>query len=213
MEVAEGAEPAVLNLASLLVGPLAGPECRRAVARGWLILLRTLAAGAVMGVVLVALWLWWINQRLDPFHRPYYEFRVCLVVVEGMLVTVALVMGPAVLAGSLAGERERGALALLLTTRVSAREIVIGRLSGKLAQVGMILLAGVPAARRDGLSGRILARSGSARPDPAGGRRVRRRRARGGRLDGLPAGPRCTPGGLPRRDPADAQPALWGVRA
>ncbi len=61
-----------------------------------------------------------------------------------MLLTIALVLSPAVLAGSLAGERERGALALLLTTSVSAREVVSGRLAGKLSQVGMILLGGVP---------------------------------------------------------------------
>ena len=135
----------MVNLASVLVGPLAGPECRRAVARGWLILVRCLAAFVILGVVLLALWVWWINQRLDPDHRPYFEVRIGLAVVEGMLVTVALVLGPAVLAGSLAGDRERGALALLLTTRVSSREIVTGRLAGKLAQVGMILLGGAPA--------------------------------------------------------------------
>src|SRR5207248_1824364 len=66
-------------------------------------------------------------------------------IVEGMMLTVALVLGPAVLAGSLAGEKERGVLALLLTTRVSSREIVTGRLAGKLTQVGMILLTGLPA--------------------------------------------------------------------
>ncbi|MFO0909821.1 MAG: ABC transporter permease subunit, partial [Isosphaeraceae bacterium] len=52
--------------------------------------------------------------------------------------------GPAVLAGSLAGEKERGVLALLLTTTASSREIVVGRVLGKLTQVAMPLLAGVP---------------------------------------------------------------------
>ena len=133
------------QLAGLIFGPLAGPECRRAVARGWLILVRALAGVAVFGAVGLALWAWWINQQLDPNYLPVLETRIGLAVVEGMLVTVALVMAPAVLAGSLAGERERGALGLLLTTCVSAREIVTGRLLGKLAQVGMIVLTGVPA--------------------------------------------------------------------
>ncbi len=61
-----------------------------------------------------------------------------------ILLTIALVQAPRVLAGSLAGERERGVLQLLLTTAVSAREVVLGRLLGKLSQVGMILLSGVP---------------------------------------------------------------------
>jgi ABC-type Na+ efflux pump permease subunit len=54
------------------------------------------------------------------------------------------VQTPAVLAGSLAGERERGVLQLLLTTAVTPREIVMGRLLGKLSQVAMIVLAGLP---------------------------------------------------------------------
>jgi ABC-type transport system involved in multi-copper enzyme maturation permease subunit len=61
-----------------------------------------------------------------------------------IMLTIVVVQAPAVLAGSLAGERERGVLQLLLTTAVSPREIVLGRLLGKLSQVGMILLAGVP---------------------------------------------------------------------
>src|SRR5262249_9502129 len=70
---------------------------------------------------------------------------VGLIVVEGMLVTVALVLAPAVLAGSIAGEKERGVMALLLTSSVTPREIVLGRLAGKLTQVAVVLMAGVPA--------------------------------------------------------------------
>ncbi len=61
-----------------------------------------------------------------------------------MLLVIVVVQAPAVLAGSLAGERERGVLQLLLTTAVSPREIVLGRLLGKLSQVAMIVLAGLP---------------------------------------------------------------------
>lgn len=136
----------LLDLATLMLGPLTGPECRRAIARGWLIVLRTIAAAVLMGVVLIAVWYWWLNVRyIDETYQPTWALRSALLVVEGMVVTVALVMGPALLAGSLAGERERGALGLLLTTRVSAREIVLGRFVGKLTQVGMVILASLPA--------------------------------------------------------------------
>ena len=135
----------MVNLATLLVGPLAGPECRRAVARGWLILVRALAATAVFGVTLLAYWVWGLEQSLDGSHQPFWEIRIALGLVAGMLLTLALVLGPALLAGSLAGEKERGSLALLLTTRVTSREIVSGRVVGKLAQLGMILLACLPA--------------------------------------------------------------------
>jgi ABC-type transport system involved in multi-copper enzyme maturation permease subunit len=133
------------ELMNLVLSPLAGPECRRALGRGWLILVRVLAGLAMTGTTLVILWFWWISQASNPAYLPYEILRYGLATVEGMLVTVALVLGPAVLAGSIAGERERGVMGLLLTTRVSAREIIVGRLTGKMTQVAMVLLAGVPA--------------------------------------------------------------------
>ncbi len=133
------------SLASLLLGPLAGPECRRALGRGWLIVVRVLAGLAMMGIALIVVWFWWMSQAVDSGYLPFYILRWGLATVEGMLLTIALVMGPAVLAGSIAGEKERGVMGLLLTTRVAPREIVLGRLTGKLSQVVMVLLAGVPA--------------------------------------------------------------------
>jgi ABC-type Na+ efflux pump permease subunit len=134
-----------MNLATVLLGPLVVPECRRSVGRGWLILVRALAALMAAGMVLTVLWLWWFNRQLDAAYSPFGVLRGGLMALEGMGVTVALVLGPAVLAGSLAGEKQRGTLGLLLTTAVSAREIVAGRLVGKLSQVAMILLTGLPA--------------------------------------------------------------------
>jgi ABC-type transport system involved in multi-copper enzyme maturation permease subunit len=149
----------MVNLATALLGPLVGPECRRALARGWLLVVRTLAAIAILGAALITVWVWWMYQNSNRWYLPLVELRTGLAVVEGMMITVVLVLGPAVLAGSLAGERERGALGLLLTTRVSSREIVLGRLVGKLTQVGMIVLAGVPAvvllASLSGMNGQV----------------------------------------------------------
>jgi ABC-type transport system involved in multi-copper enzyme maturation permease subunit len=135
----------MVNLATTLLGPLVGPECRRALARGWLLVVRALVGGAVALVVVTALWWWWISQLINNFYQPYYALRTALSIVETAAVVLALIMGPALLGGSLAGERERGALGLLLTTRVSSLEIVLGRLVGKLTQVGMVLLGFVPA--------------------------------------------------------------------
>ncbi|MHC5540159.1 ABC transporter permease, partial [Singulisphaera rosea] len=91
-----------MNLAAMVLGPLAGIECRRGVARGWLILVRTLAAIGILGVALVVFWVAWTFQRLNPLYQPYAAFRMGLTIVEGMMLTVALVLAPAVLAGSLA---------------------------------------------------------------------------------------------------------------
>lgn len=129
---------------TVLFGPLVLPECRRAVGRGWLIWVRTLLALATVGTALACIWWWWAFQSLDPSFLPFSTFRVGLGTIEGMGIALALVMAPAVLAGSLAGEKERGSMGLLLTTRVDSREIVMGRVAGKLSQIGMILFAGVP---------------------------------------------------------------------
>lgn len=135
-----------MNLTTVLLGPLVGPECRRAVARGWVIVVRALAACLILAVAATAMWWWWIENSVDlTTARPYSTLRASLTIIEWILIITALVMGPALMGGSLAGERERGALGLLLTTRVNALEIVVGRLVGKLTQVYMVLLAGVPA--------------------------------------------------------------------
>jgi ABC-type Na+ efflux pump permease subunit len=97
-------------------------------------------------VVAMSFWWWWdISIKVNPFYE-YAHWLMALgsLVLVGMALAMALVLTPAVMAGSLAGEKERGSLGLFLTTRVNALEIVSGRLAGKLSQVGMILLAALP---------------------------------------------------------------------
>ncbi|MEW4568050.1 ABC transporter permease subunit [Tautonia sp. JC769] len=128
------------------LGPLVGPECRRAIGKGWLFLARG-AAGLLSAAIAVSiLWWWWINwnEEADPDFSPFGALRGGLAILLGLAATTALVFGPAVVAGSFSGEQERGSMGLLLTTRVSAREIVAGRLAGRLAQVGSVLLAMLP---------------------------------------------------------------------
>ena len=135
----------VVNLATVLLGPLVGPECRRALARGWLVVLRALVGSLLALIVLFLIWVWSLDALVEPYFIPRLaDLRTVLAASAMILLTIAVVQAPAVLAGSLAGERERGVLQLLLTTAVSPREIVLGRLLGKLSQVGMILLAGLP---------------------------------------------------------------------
>ncbi len=133
-----------MNLATLVFGHLAGPECRRALARGWLIIVRTLVGLALAMVLISVLWLWWATEQIYPGYSPTFQLQVALWAAAMIMLTIVVVQAPAVLAGSLAGERERGVLQLLLTTAVTPREIVSGRLLGKLSQVGMILFAGLP---------------------------------------------------------------------
>ena len=133
-----------VNLATLLFGHLAGTECRRALARGWLIVVRSLLGLLLAAIAFFLIWMWWLIVQTNASYVPSYMLRATLAAGAMILLTIVVVQAPAVLAGSLAGDRERGVLQLLLTTVVSPREIVSGRLLGKLSQVGMIVLAGVP---------------------------------------------------------------------
>jgi ABC-type transport system involved in multi-copper enzyme maturation permease subunit len=134
----------VVSVAAIVFGHLAGVECRRALGRGWVIVVRALCSLVLALVALCLVWYWWVNARFDASYLPARELRAALACAAMVLLTVDVIMIPAVLAGALAGDRERGVLQLLLTTAASPREIVIGRLIGKLSQVGMILLAGFP---------------------------------------------------------------------
>ena len=108
-----------MNLATLVFGHLAGPECRRALARGWLIVVRTLVGLALAMVLISVLWLWWATEQIYPGYAPTFQLQVALWAAAMILLTIVVVQAPAVLAGSLAGERERGVLQLLLTTAVT----------------------------------------------------------------------------------------------
>jgi ABC-type transport system involved in multi-copper enzyme maturation permease subunit len=135
----------VNTLLSLVAGPLAGPECRRAAARGWPLLVRLIFATVAGLVVLTTAWLGWINFQSGGSVANGFDPVSGLSALERIAAVVALLLGPAVLAGAVAGEKERGSLGLLLTTRVNNFEIASGRLWGKLSPVAMTMLAGLPA--------------------------------------------------------------------
>lgn len=127
-----------------MLGPLAAIECRRALSRRWVLVVRTLAAVPPALVLLSVLWLWWFEQQLTGASSPAGALVAGTALVEGMLVTVTLLLGPALLAGALAGEQVRSTLALLLATSATAAEIVLARLAGRLCVVGVVVAAGLP---------------------------------------------------------------------
>ena len=112
-------------------------------------LVRSLAALAILTVAAGFVWWWSLSVSSDPNYQPEGRFQIASGILEGMILTIALILSPAVMAGSLAGEKERGSLGLLLTTRVNAFEIVVGRLLGKFSQVAMMVLATLPGTDRN----------------------------------------------------------------
>ena len=66
----------MIDPTSMLLGPLATPECSRAARRGWLIWVRLFPAIASCVVGFVVLWIWWIGQQIDPYHQPFFELHL-----------------------------------------------------------------------------------------------------------------------------------------
>jgi len=133
------------GLLDLLFGPLLGHECRRMLLRRWVWWLRLgIAAG---GVALLWLVVFATTVGQLAHNRPGFDtLSTSQAVLVLIAVTIALVVSPAVLAGTLSGERNRGSLLLLLLSHTTPREIIAARLAGRLSLVGVMILAGLPSA-------------------------------------------------------------------
>ena len=129
----------------LIAGPLAGPECRRLLSRRWLPLVRTLVALPALGTLLAITWFWWTWKRLTPDFDGSGLLGFTVAALTGIAIAAALLIAPALLAGTLAGDKDRGTLLMLLTSRVSSWEIVAGRLVSRMCLLGVLLAAALPA--------------------------------------------------------------------
>jgi ABC-type transport system involved in multi-copper enzyme maturation permease subunit len=69
------------------------------------------------------------------------NFAIALIALQ---VLAVVVLTPAYLAGAIAEEREKRTLELLFTTRLTDREIILGKLFGRLSHLAGILLTGLP---------------------------------------------------------------------
>jgi ABC-type transport system involved in multi-copper enzyme maturation permease subunit len=119
-------------------GPLFSWELVRLARRGRDLLLRCAYA-----LLLLAVWCLVYLQRSpsDNAARFADSSVFALLIVQGL---VAVVLTPAYVAGAIADEKERKTLELLCTTPLRSREIVLGKLLGRVAHLVGILLTGVP---------------------------------------------------------------------
>ncbi len=83
-----------MNLATILFGSLAGPECQRALARGWLIVVRTLIGLLLAAIVVFMIYIWWFAQVNDPYFNPAEMLRFSLSASAMILLTISLVQAP-----------------------------------------------------------------------------------------------------------------------
>jgi ABC-type transport system involved in multi-copper enzyme maturation permease subunit len=133
-----------------LFGPVLFYEMVRQGRRARFILLRiVLAVG--LALLLASMWIshagnFAENQGLrrisvadgSVLAREYFELFALVQLAAVVLLT------PAYVAGAIAEERHRHTLEFLLTSHLSNREIVLGKLASRLANLGLLLLTGLP---------------------------------------------------------------------
>ena len=124
--------------------PLARHECLWAISRKWVFVVRSLAAGVILGIFAVGCWLFWLFQTIESSAHSGVVIAGALVVAAGMNLTFVLFLAPAVMAGSFSSDPTRTALGILLITKVTAGEIVLSRFFSRICQIMLIAAAGLP---------------------------------------------------------------------
>ncbi len=136
------------------VGPLFFYDVVRTARRNRLIPVRCLY-GILLTVALFGVYTSWFGWPKEDwrevFHQPPiqrgrlpdFAQSFFYVFMFGQLAVVALVT-PLFTAGAVAEERERRTFDLLLTTAMSDREIILGLFASRMANLGLVLLTGLP---------------------------------------------------------------------
>src|SRR5208283_3574479 len=133
--------------AQWLVGPLPFYEILRTTRRGRYVLLRCLYAGALLAT------LYWVYASWfgDPFSETVLHPEKLPQFAEAFFqrflaaqLGAVLLLTPALTAGAIAEEKERRSLEFLLITDLSNREIILGKTLGRLANMALLLVTGLP---------------------------------------------------------------------
>jgi ABC-type transport system involved in multi-copper enzyme maturation permease subunit len=139
----------VVNPLSLLFGPIFQKEVRTAGRKRAGYIGRALYALALLAVVGFAFWAIWkqLAFTTSTVHRLQQMQEMApvlaLTIVWFQFVMLGL-MGPNLTAPSIADEKRTGALAALLTTPMTAAQIIGGKLSGRLVHVLVLALLATP---------------------------------------------------------------------
>jgi ABC-type transport system involved in multi-copper enzyme maturation permease subunit len=131
-------------------GPVLGYDLVRTARRGQLAGHRCLYAAFLISIMLAVFWLRYpdlnklrtgltltINERGEFGLMVFSTFMI-------VQMTVVFLVTPAYTAGAIAQEKERRTIDLLLTTELSDREIVLGMLGARLANLFLLVMTGLP---------------------------------------------------------------------
>src|SRR5947209_3040403 len=129
-----------------LFGPVFFYDLIRAARRRRSFLFRTLYAGLLF-VLIAWIYLVWITERrggsiptreMANFAASFfYPFLL-------VQFTLAVLLTPATVASAIAEEKDRKTLEFILTTDLRDREIVVGKLAARLANLTLLILTGLP---------------------------------------------------------------------
>lgn len=85
-----------------------------------------------------------VTQAKATAEIPYASFLNLYILVACIEFVMIILIVPALTAGSISGERERQTLNLLLTTRLTPADIVIGKLMASLSTVILLIVSSFP---------------------------------------------------------------------
>ncbi len=131
-----------------LFGPVLFYDMVRTGRRSRYILLRALYVTAMLVILTWVYWIWWLDSRHGDGGMQIQQmaefaeslFFTCMIV----QLILTLLMTPAYVAGAVAEEKDRKTLEYLLATDLRNREIVLSKLFSRLANLLLIVLAGLP---------------------------------------------------------------------
>lgn len=131
-----------------LFGPVLFFEMVRAARRPRYIIIRTLYACLLMLLLGWVAFIWYIE---GTGHRGTVEAKQMAAFAETFFFVFAVVQGlvvviltPAYCGGAIADEKDRRTLDFLLATTLKKREIIFGKLVSRVANLSMMILAGLP---------------------------------------------------------------------
>lgn len=137
-----------------LVGPVFFFDLVRTTRRGHVFGIRFLYGCALLGALL---WYFarWFPQWDGSLHGLFLQQSLSwgesgefaqnfLFTLLGVQNFTLVLLTPAYVAGTVSEEKELGTLDLLLTTHLTAREIVLGKLAARLGFLGLVMLTGLP---------------------------------------------------------------------
>ncbi|HEX3654367.1 MAG TPA: ABC transporter permease subunit [Pirellulales bacterium] len=128
----------------MLLGPIFSLELVTCARRGRYYLLRILYALVLLFTLAVTYQTSQVRQPFAGIHGVANVARDFFEAFGVLQVLAILLLGPAMVAGTIAQERERRTIEYLFTSQLSNADIVLGKLAARLLNMAFLLTAGIP---------------------------------------------------------------------